>query len=268
MHSSFRLLHTALTLGLLIPMAGRISFAQASATAVDLSNNELAAAAVFPEAPQQQAPAPAAQPAQIPIPGPRKEPKRILGIMPNYRAISAGAIPPPPTARRAFVLATQNSFDYSSYVFVGVTSLMAEGSNAHPQLGKGPAGFWGYTWRGFIDKTDGNYLVIYVLPTILHEDERYFAKGQGGIWKRGIYAGSRVFITPNYSGHNTFNASEIFGRGISQGVSLAYYPSEDRTFGDFAEKYGFAVGRDALTNAFREFWPDIAAHLRRRHSRR
>lgn len=243
-------------------MAGHISFAQTSAPAVGLSNKELAATAVFPEAPQQQAPA--AQSAQNPIPGARQEPKRILGIMPNYRAVSAGAIPPPPTAREAFVLATQNSFDYSSYVFVGVTSLMAEGSNAHPQLGKGPAGFWGYTWRGFIDKTDGNYLVIFVLPTMLHEDERYFAKGQGRIWKRGIYAGSRVLITPNYRGHNTFNAAEILGRGISQGVSLAYYPSEDRTFGDFAEKYGFAVGRDALTNAFREFWPDIAAHLRHR----
>lgn len=245
-------------------MAGRISFAQTSAPAAGLSHKEPAATAVFPEAPQPQTPAPAAQSAQNPIPGARQEPKRILGIMPNYRAVSAGAIPPPPTAKEAFVLASQNSFDYSSYVFVGVTSLMAEGSNAHPQLGKGPAGFWGYTWRGFLDKTDGNYLVIFVLPTMLHEDERYFAMGQGGIWKRGIYAGSRVLITPNYRGHNTFNAAEILGRGISQGVSLAYYPSEDRTIGDFAEKYGYAVGRDALTNAFREFWPDIAAHLRHR----
>lgn len=194
------------------------------------------------------------------------QPKRILGLVPNYRAVSAGAIPPPPTSREAFGIATENSFDYSSFVFVGVTSLMAEGSDSHPQLGKGPAGFWGYTWRGFIDKTDGNYLVIWALPTILHEDERYFAKGQGGIWKRAIYAGSRVLITPNYQGHNTFNVSEILGRGIAQGISLAYYPTADQNLGDLSEKFGYAVGRDALTNAFREFWPDIAKHVLHRHS--
>jgi hypothetical protein len=82
--------------------------------------------------------------------------------------------------------------------------------------------------------------------------------------KRGIYAASRVLITPNYQGHDTFNASEILGRGISQGISLTYYPNGDRNIEDLAEKYGYALGRDALTNTFREFWPDIASYLRRR----
>ncbi len=185
--------------------------------------------------------------------------------MPNYRAVSAGAIPPPPTPKQAFVLATQNSFDYSSFIFVGITSLLAQTSDAHPQLGEGIAGYGGYYWRGFVDKTDGNYLVIFALPTVFHEDERYFAKGDGGFWKRGIYAATRILITPDYHGHNTFNASEVFGRGIAQGVSLAYYPSSDRTAGALAEKYGWAMGRDALTNVFREFWPDIATHVLHRH---
>ncbi len=201
------------------------------------------------------------------IPASKKQPKRILGIMPNYRAVSAGEIPPPPTPRQAFKIATQNSFDYSSFLFVGVTSLMAEGSNAHPQLGKGVAGFWGYTWRGFVDKTDGNYLVLYALPTMFHQDERYFAKGEGSILKRAIYAGSRVLITPDYHGRNGFNTSEILGRGIAEGISLSYYPSSDRNVGDLSEKYGYAIGRDALTNVFREFWPDIAAHLLHRHKK-
>ncbi len=183
--------------------------------------------------------------------------------MPNYRAVSAGEIPPPPTAKQAFKIATQNSFDYSSFAFVGITSLMAEGTNAHPQLGKGVGGFSEYYWRGLVDKTDGNYMVVFLLPTILHEDERYYAKGRGGFWKRSIYSASRVLITPNYQGHNTFNASEVFGRGMSQAISLTYYPSSDRTAGEFMTKYGYAVGRDALTNVFREFWPDIAHHFHR-----
>ncbi|HUA18430.1 MAG TPA: hypothetical protein VMB25_06770 [Bryobacteraceae bacterium] len=204
-------------------------------------------------------------PAQKEVPASKRQPKRILGVMPNYRAVSAGAIPPPPTPKEAFKIATQNSFDYSAFVFVGITSALAEWTGAHPQLGEGMTGYGRYYWRGWLDKTDGNYLVVFALPTIFRQDERYYAKGEGGFWKRGLYAASRVLITPDYHGHNSFNASEILGRGISQGVSAAYYPSGDRTLGALAVKFGYAVGRDALTNVFREFWPDIATHLLHRH---
>jgi hypothetical protein len=209
-----------------------------------------------------------AEPAEAAVPASKLQPKRILGIMPNYRAVSAGAIPPPPTPKQAFKIATQNSFDYSSFVFVGMTSALAEWSDAHPQLRDGMAGYGKYYWRGFLDKTGGNYLVIFALPTIFHQDERYYAKGEGGFWKRAVYSGSRILITPNYQGHNSFNASEIFGRGIAQGISTSYYPSKDRTLGTLAVKYGYALGRDALTNVVREFWPDITTHVLHRHSSR
>ena len=194
-----------------------------------------------------------------------QQPKRILGVMPNFRAVSAKTIPPPPTPKESFKIATQNSFDYSSFVFVGITSLLAEGTNAHPQLGKGIGGYGRYYWRGFVDKADGDYFVIFALPSILHQDERYYAMGQGGFWKRATYSATRIFVTPDYHGHNTFNASELLGRGISQGISLAYYPSQTQTFGGFASKFGYAIGRDMLTNVFREFWPDIAKHVLHRN---
>ena len=214
----------------------------------------------LPEAPAAQA-APYKKPVPV-TPKANQQPQRILGIMPNFRAVSAGELPPPPTAKQAFKIATQNSFDYSSFLFVGITSAMAEGTDTHPQLGKGMAGFGRYYWRGFVDKTDGNYLVIFALPTVFHQDERYFALGQGGFWKRMGYSVSRVVVTPNYKGHPSFNVSELLGRGIAQGISISYYPSHSRTAGALTQKYAFAIGRDALTNAFREFWPDIAAHLR------
>jgi hypothetical protein len=118
------------------------------------------------------------------VPASQKQPKRILGLMPNYRAVSVGEVPPPPTAKEAFMIATHNSFDDSAFVFTGLTSLIAEGDDAHPQLGNGVPGFWAYSWRGFVDKTDGNYWVIFALPTLFHEDERYYAMGTGSFWKR------------------------------------------------------------------------------------
>jgi hypothetical protein len=224
----------------------------------------------LPDAPEPQQtqltdPSSAQAPANEGAPRSKQQPKRILGIMPNFRAVSAGAIPPPPTAKESFMLATQNSFDYSSIVFVGLTSLIAKGEDVHPTLGKGFPGYWAYTWRGFVDKTDGNYWVLFALPTVFHQDERYFAMGEGPIWKRAVYSSSRVLITPNYHGHNTFNVSELLGRGIAQGISTTYYPSADNSAGELAEKWGYAIMRDALTGTFREFWPDIATHVLRRN---
>ena len=148
---------------------------------------------------------------------------------------------------------------------MGITSALAEWTDAHPQLGQGLPGTVRYYWRGLLDKTDGNYWVIFALPTVFHQDERYYAEGHGNIVKRGLYAGTRIFITPDYHGHNSFNVSELLGRGIAQGISMSYYPSGSRTPGALATKYGWALGRDALTNTFREFWPDIATHVLHRH---
>jgi hypothetical protein len=208
---------------------------------------------------------PTVQPENKTVPLAKQQPKRILGIMPNYRAVSAGSIPPPPTAKQAFLIATDNSFDYSSFVFVSLTSMIAEGEDSHPQLGKGVPGFWAYSWRGFVDKTDGNYWVIFALPTVFHEDERYYALGQGSILHRAVYSSTRIFITPDYHGHNTINASELLGRGIAQGISTTYYPSASNTASSLATKYSYALLRDAATNTFREFWPDIAVHVLHRH---
>ncbi|HEY2859436.1 MAG TPA: hypothetical protein VGJ21_13535 [Terracidiphilus sp.] len=228
----------------------------------------------LPDAPDAQQPAgqtennpnTTEQSANKDVPKGKQQPKRILGLMPNYRAVSAGAIPPPPGPKRAFIIATKNSFDYSSFVFVSLTSMIAEGEDAHSKLGKGVPGFWAYSWRGFVDKTDGNYWVIFALPTVFHEDERYFTKGEGPLFHRGVYAASRILITPDYHGHNTINGAELLGRGVAQSISLTYYPSSDRSASALAEKYSYALLRDAATNTFREFWPDIAAHLGHHHN--
>lgn len=245
----------------LFALVSILSLASAAEQTTPPSNPEPAAQSVPSQTKDQSNSA--SKPGDAPgsVDATKQQPQRILGIMPNFRAVSAGATPPPPTPKQAFVIATKNSFDYSSFVFVGITSALAEWSDAHPSLGDGMAGYGRYYWRGFLDKTDGNYMVIFALPTVLHQDERYYAMGTGNFFKRGVYASSRILITRDYHGHNTFNASEIFGRAIAQGISTTYYPSHDRTIGALAVKFGWAMGRDALTNTFREFWPDIATHV-------
>ena len=51
-----------------------------------------------------------------------KQPKRILWIIPNYRAVSANTQLPPLSVKGKFWLATQDSFDYSSFVLAGIVA--------------------------------------------------------------------------------------------------------------------------------------------------
>jgi len=200
-----------------------------------------------------------------PIPSTRQQPKRILGLMPNYRAVTAGAIPPRPTVKSNFKIATRQAFDYSSFVFSEITSISAEGLNEHPALGKGVPGFWAYSWRGFLDKTDGNYMGGFLLPTILHEDTRYYAMGVGNPLKRLAYSSTRWAITRTYNEHTTFNFSNIGGMVIAQEISKTYYPAGTSPFSVLAEKFGYSIARSVGFTVFREFYPDIATHMLHRH---
>ncbi|HEX4065010.1 MAG TPA: hypothetical protein VHZ09_03225 [Acidobacteriaceae bacterium] len=201
-----------------------------------------------------------------PIPLERLQPTRILGFMPNFRTVSGGAQPHPPGFKYNFIVATHQATDYSSFIFLGLTSLTAEATDEHPSLGKGIEGFGQYTWRGFIDKTDGTYLSAWLLPSILHEDTRYYALGAGhSLAIRGLYIISRQGVARTYHGRNTPNIAGLGGKILTQYVSRHYYPPSAATFGVLATKFGYSVMRDVAFSSVREFYPDIAAHYVHKH---
>ena len=186
--------------------------------------------------------------------------------MPNFRTVAGGAKPHPPGWKYNFTVATHQAIDYSSFVFLSITSLSAEGINEHPVLGKGVGGLWAYSWRGFLDKTDNTYLSAWLLPSLLHEDTRYYAMGTGhSIPMRALYVISRQGVARTYSGHRTPNIAGLGGKVLTQVVSKAYYPEGTSNFGVLAVKFGYSAMRDVAITAIREFYPDAAAHFIRKH---
>jgi hypothetical protein len=220
-----------------------------------------------PAAPAQSSsantPAPQNQPAQnqpsqnAPENSGAKQTKRILGIVPNFRAVSADQKLPPETVKEKFVDATEDSFDYSSIFFPLVIAGYNQARDATPQFHQGGAGYARYFWHSAVDQTSENYMVEFIFPTFTHEDARYYTLGHGGFLKRTGYALSRAVITRTDSGKETFNISEVVGAGSAAGISNLYYPSQSRTLGNTGSQWGLDVGIDAGVFVFREFWPDI-----------
>jgi hypothetical protein len=186
-----------------------------------------------------------------------KQTKRILGIVPNFRSVSANVKLPPQTVKEKFTGATEDSFDYSSFIFDGILAGEAQAEGSYPEFHQGIAGYARYYWHTFADQTDENFLVEFALPAALHQDPRYYTLGHGGIIKRTAYSFSRVLITRTDAGNDTANVSEIVGAGAASGISGLYYPSQERTWTKTGQRWVTNVGLDGMTFVFKEFWPDL-----------
>ena len=183
--------------------------------------------------------------------------KRILGIVPNFRAVSADTKLPPETIKEKFMDATEDSFDYSSIFIPAVIAGYNMDERATPEFHQGAAGYARYFWHSAVDQTSENYMVEFIFPTVTREDSRYYTLGHGGFVKRTGYALSRAVITRSNSGAEVFNISEVFGAGASSGLSNLYYPSASRSVGNTMTEWGLDVGIDAASFWVKEFWPDI-----------
>jgi hypothetical protein len=195
--------------------------------------------------------------------GEGQQTKRILGIIPNFRAVSVDIHLPPQTPKEKFVGFAKDSFDYSSFIWIGALAGVAQLKNSTPEFGQGAAGFGRYYWHSFVDQADENLWVEFLLPVAARQDPRYYTLGRrtvngyNGPLKRAGYAVSRLFITRTDSGGNTFNVSEVGGAGAAAAISNLYYPGPDRTWTKTYQRWILNVSLDGMTVVFREFWPDI-----------
>jgi len=183
--------------------------------------------------------------------------RRILGIIPNFTAVSVDQKLPPQSPKEKLTGASQDSFDYSAFIYAGMLAGVAQAQNSFPEFRQGAAGYARYYWHTFADQADENYWVEFILPVALHQDARYYTLGRGGLAKRAAYSFSRVLITRTDAGHETFNASEIVGAGAAAGISNLYYPSQERDWTKTGQRWLMNVSLDSATFVFKEFWPDI-----------
>jgi hypothetical protein len=202
-----------------------------------------------------QASGDAAQSASPPAPG--QQTKRILGIMPNFQAVSANSHPPPMSASDKFWLTTESTFDYSSFISVGMQAGFVQATDSYPEFHEGAAAYGRYYWHTFADAGVENYLVGGIFPVITHEDPRYYTLDRGGFLRRTRYAVSRLWITRNDKGGETLNVSEILGSGVAAEVSGRYYPRQERGAEKTFERWVSQFLNDGASNILQEFWPDI-----------
>jgi hypothetical protein len=154
---------------------------------------------------------------------------------------------------------------YSPYEFGGVlfNATYAQMTDHWPGYGQGMEGWGKRIGATYADRQVRGFLQSFLLPTLLHQDPRYFRSTKKGLFPRGWYAATRVLVTRKDTGENTFNSSQLLGTLFTASVHNAYYPERNRGFGDTMSRAFGAFVSDATSNVLREFWPDIRRILRR-----
>jgi hypothetical protein len=189
--------------------------------------------------------------------------KRMFWIIPNFAAVSADTKLPPLSAREKFMLAAQDSGDYSSFLWAGLLAGQSMALKSYPEFHQGLKGYGRYYWRAFADQASGSFFTEALVPAITHEDPRYYTLGHGGFFRRARYAVSRVVVTKTDSGGRSFNYSEILGNGMEAGLANFYYPPQERSLHNTAVNWVTQLEAAGLNNLIREFWPDIRRKLLR-----
>jgi len=179
----------------------------------------------------------------------------VLWIIPNFRTSPELREYKPITSKEKFRIARQDTFDRGTIALAAAFAGESQLSRSNPSFGGGVPAYAHYWITAYGDFAIGNYMTEAILPTLLHQDPRYFRRGSGSGWSRLGSAVGQIFWTRTDSGGRQFNYSEIAGNSAAVAVSMAYNPG-NRNAPNAAEQLGAQVAVDMAVNIVKEFWPN------------
>ena len=193
-----------------------------------------------------------------------EEQQRILSFIPNTYVVYEPH-PEPLTARMKFHMAYKS---LTNPFFFGRTAAWAGVQQARDNPSEWRQGAEGYSKRlgaGFADAFTGGLISNAILPSLLHQDPRYFYEGTGTKWSRARHAMLAPFVCKGDNGATQLNYSELGGSLISYSISTAYYPSSSRTAGHVFENFGIDMGLHVASSLAQEFILDKFTSKHKHH---
>jgi hypothetical protein len=179
------------------------------------------------------------------------EHQRVLGIVPNFY-VSYDKDAAPLTPKLKFQLALKVSVDPVTFAGTGFLAAMNQATD-YPDFQQG----WkGYGQRfGAVYANDWTDIMIggAILPSLLHQDPRYFYQGTGTTKSRLLHALSSPIICRGDNGRSQPNYSSLGGYLASGAIANAYYPQSNRGVGLVFNTFAINVSANVANGILQEF---------------
>ena len=180
------------------------------------------------------------------------EKQRVFGIIPNfYSSYIWNAAPLSP--KQKIELAFRSKTDPVAFAASGITAGLEQASNRFPAYGQDAQGYAKRYGASYANGAISRLIGSAILPSLLHQDPRYFYKGLGSIPSRTLYALSSAVVTRGDNGHRQPNYSRVLGSFAAGGISNLYHPAGDRGAMLTVNNALIGTAADAVSNVVREF---------------
>jgi hypothetical protein len=180
-----------------------------------------------------------------------EEKQRVFGFIPNFY-VSYDQNAAPLTTKMKFQLASKVAFDPVTIIGTGALAGIYQAAD-YRNYGQGAQGYAKRYGSIYADGVTDIMIGGAILPSLLHQDPRYFYQGTGTKKSRAVHAISSPFICRGDNGQQQPNYSTLGGDLAAAAISTAYYPAANRGAGLVFGNFFINTGERAVANLLQEF---------------
>ena len=173
-------------------------------------------------------------------------------------ATSTGSLSP----GQKFELFVNNSISLSAMFYSAAGAGISQGTDTPDGYGQGGEGYAKRFGANMARNASNNFFGTFILASVLREDPRFFPQANPTFGGSIKYSVERVFVTRADSGGRTANISGLLGPVFGEALANTYYPRQNRSVGETAERYGWDIAGQIGGNVFRNYWPVFFKRLR------
>ncbi len=180
-----------------------------------------------------------------------EEHQRVLGFIPNIY-VTYEPHPEPLTTKMKFHLAYKGLTHPTFFAFEALWAGVEQAADT-PNYRLGAQG---YGERFGANLASGSSEALFgnaILPSLLHQDPRYFYRGSGTKGSRAWHAILAPFVCQGDNGKSQPNYSQWGGSLISASLSNTYYPGSNRGAGLVFRSFGTSMGLHVVLGLAQEF---------------
>jgi Carboxypeptidase regulatory-like domain len=170
-----------------------------------------------------------------------EEQQRIFRFIPNTY-VTYEPHPEPLTTGMKFHLAYKSLTNPVFFARTAAWASVQQAADTPDQWRQGAKGYGKRLGAGFADATAEGLIGNAILPSLLHQDPRYFYQGSDTKKSRALHAILAAFICKGDNGKTQPNYSTWGGSLISSSIALSYYPSSDRNAQHVFKNFGIGMG--------------------------
>jgi hypothetical protein len=214
----------------------------------------LVSAAELPDAPSPQN-STQSQGSVAPVPAHQNNIGDLL--FPDRFTVDPGVQTQPLSVGQKFGYYAREQLGLTAPLGAALSAAISQGLDSDPKYGQGWEAYGKRVGVLYIEGESVAFLRGGLLPTLLHQDPRYYRQGTGGFVSRSFYAVTRTFITRQDSGRKALNFSAVGASGGAAAMTLAYFPDRSQTSSAVLWAFAGNIGGIAAANWLREFGPEI-----------